>query len=92
MYNGYKIYGLPVALWPEFWTIRPELLEKTGMSAPQTLDAYLEQMYLYYANHAEGGEAYSFDGSTSIPEAQEQAVILLLSIYIQRTLAKLNGW
>ncbi len=65
------LYGYPLDLWPDFWTVRPELLEKAGLGKiPQTMEAYVDMLLRWYEMYADAYPGYTFNGVSNVRAQQ----------------------
>lgn len=80
--NG-TLYGYPLALYPDFWSVRPELLRESGMGdAAQTMEEYVDMLLLWYETYADADPGYTFNGSSAVRTQQVQTAFMLLCEYI----------
>ena len=76
------LWGYPVNLYPDFWAVRPALLEKYGYAVPETMDEYVDMMLDWYTNHADEDENVTFNENSTIRAQQVNTASMLLSQYI----------
>ena len=76
------LWGYPVNLYPDFWAVRPALLEKYGYAVPETMDEYVDMMLDWYTNHADEDENIMFNENRTIRAQQVKTASMLLSQYI----------
>ena len=76
------LWGYPVNLYPDFWAVRPALLEKYGYAVPETMDEYVDMMLDWYANHADEVENVTFNENRTIRAQQVNTASMLLKQYI----------
>lgn len=82
--DGSVLYGYPAELWPNYWTVRQDLLEEASNdSLPFTYDEYLDLMIRWYEKNHNVKQGITFDGSRSIEEQQSSALDTLLVQYIR---------
>ncbi len=80
-----KLLGYPAQLWPDFWTVNPELLEKSGLGGqPETLAEYVDMMLQWYEMYGEDSPGYTFDSRNRSVRAQQLDMLsIVLSQYIR---------
>ena len=77
------LYGYPMALWPDFWTVRPDLLEAAGWSEPpRTMEAYVDMLLDWYDAHADERQTVTFNGCGSVRMQQVNTAQMLLNAYV----------
>lgn len=76
------LWGYPVNLYPDFWAVRPALLEKYGYAVPETMDEYVDMLLDWYANHADEVENVTFNENRTIRAQQVNTASMLLKQYI----------
>ena len=76
------LWGYPVNLYPDFWAVRPALLEKYGYAVPETMDEYVDMLLDWYTNHADEDENIMFNENRTIRAQQVKTASMLLSQYI----------
>ena len=76
------LWGYPVNLYPDFWSVRPALLEKYGYAMPETMDEYVDMLLDWYANHADEVENVTFNENRTIRAQQVSTASMLLKQYI----------
>ena len=76
------LWGYPVNLYPDFWSVRPALLEKYGYAVPETMDEYVDMLLDWYANHADEVENVTFNENRTIRAQQVNTASMLLKQYI----------
>lgn len=78
------LLGYPAMIYPDYWTVRPKLLEETQLGdIPETLDDYLTMMLQWYEENYENHPDYTFDGSTTAQMQWRRTVGLVITQYIR---------
>jgi len=73
------LYGYPLDLWPDFWTVRPDLLEKSGLGGiPQTMETYVDMLLHWYERYADAYPGYTFNGVGHVRNQQLYTAQMLL--------------
>ena len=79
-----QLMGYPLDLWLDFWTVRPDLLEKSGLGdVPETMADYCKMLLSWYDAAGAEGLGFTFDQSRSPDVQREMLVSLLVSQYIR---------
>lgn len=82
--NGGTLYGYPAELWPNYWTVRQDLLAEAAIgTVPVTYEEYLDWMIQWYEENHDAKRDITFDGSRSIEEQRNSALDTLLVQYIR---------
>lgn len=77
------LYGYPEDLYPQYWAVRPELLEEAQLGPiPETIDDYLDMMLLWYENFFSSRPEYTFSDSQTVEDEWRSTVRFLISQYI----------
>ncbi len=83
MHNS-VLLGYPADLWPDFWTVRPDLLEASGLGeAPETMEEYCDLLLQWYDMYDGAGTDFTFNENQTIRAQQADTLSYIVAQYIR---------
>lgn len=77
------LFGFPVMVYPDYWTVRPDLLEEAQLEPiPEHIEDYYDKMLLWYEENYDSRPAVTFDGMPTVQEEWSHAIFNLLNQYV----------
>lgn len=79
-----QLLGYPAELVVGYFTVREELLEKSGLGeVPETLGEYLDMLLQWYELYAEEQPGYAFNEYRSIEQQQQYLLQYIITQYVR---------
>lgn len=83
MQNG-VLLGYPADLWPDFWTVRPDLLDASGLGeAPETMQEYCDLLLQWYDMYYGEDAEFTFNEHQTIRTQQVNTLSYIVAQYIR---------
>ena len=80
--NG-ALLGFPVIVYPDYWTVRPDLLEEAQLGPiPECIEDYYNMMILWYEENYNSRPVVTFNGIPTVQEEWRHAISNLLKQYV----------
>lgn len=82
--HGGELLGYPADLWPDFYTVRPDLLEASGLGeAPETMEEYCEMLLQWYDMYDGESAEFNFNEHQTIRAQQANTLSYIVAQYIR---------
>lgn len=79
-----QLLGYPVELVVSYFTVRPDLLEESGLGQiPETLGEYLDMLLQWYELYADEHPGYSFNEYRGIEQQQQYLLQYIITQYVR---------